>query len=149
LFVANSRHLVLARIKYQLSVFNKNSTLKSPKISYKIPESAVSGTLLISGFQIFAADAACQNRAPRDLFTHPTKKNAFVIPRFLPESLGPVAVQGDTLRPPKQLNDARDGMAQTRLPEVAVGGHVSLLVAECQNSGGPALEAEKTLRCQV
>ena len=61
LFVANSRHLVLARIK-------------TPKNSYKIHESAVSGTLLTSGFQIFVADAAFQNRAPRDFFTHRTKK---------------------------------------------------------------------------
>ena len=28
----------------------------------------------MSGFQIFAADAAFQNRAPRNFFTHPTKK---------------------------------------------------------------------------
>jgi len=45
LIVANSRHLVLA-------------TIKTPKNSYKIPTSAVSGTLLMSGFQIFAPDAA-------------------------------------------------------------------------------------------
>jgi len=69
LFVANSRHLVLARIK-------------TPKNSYKIPESAVSCTLLMSGFQIFAADAALQNRAARDFFTHPTKKNAQSFPDF-------------------------------------------------------------------
>ena len=60
---ANSRHLVLARIK-------------TPKNSYKIPGSAVSDTLLMSGFQKFAADTSFQNRAPRDFFTHPTKKNA-------------------------------------------------------------------------
>jgi len=63
LFVANSRHLVLARIK----------TPKNPyKISYKIPESAVSGTLLMSGFQKIYA---------------PNQKKCPVIPRFLPESL--------------------------------------------------------------
>ena len=58
MFVANSRHLVLARIK-------------TPKNSYKIPESAVSN---MSGFQNFAPDAAFQNLALRDFFTHPTKK---------------------------------------------------------------------------
>jgi len=69
LFVANSRHPVLA-------------TIKTPKISYKIPESAVSCTLLMSGFQIFAAHTAFQNRAARDFFTHPTKKNALSFPDF-------------------------------------------------------------------
>jgi len=69
LFVANSRHLVLARIKTQ-------------KNSYKIHESAVSGTLLMSGFKNFAVDAAFQNRAPRDFFTHPTKKNDLSFPDF-------------------------------------------------------------------
>jgi len=37
-------------------------------------ESAVSGTLLMSGLKSFAVDAAFENRAPRDIFTHPTKK---------------------------------------------------------------------------
>ena len=69
LFVANSRQLVLARIK-------------TPKNSYKIPERAVSCTLLMSGFYIFAADAAFQNRAARDFFTHPTKKNALSFPDY-------------------------------------------------------------------
>ena len=45
-------------------------------------ESAVSGTLLMSGFQIFAADAAFQNHAQRDFLTHPTKKNALSSPDF-------------------------------------------------------------------
>jgi len=36
----------------------------------------------MSGFQIFAADATFQNRAARDLFTHPTKKNALSFPNF-------------------------------------------------------------------
>jgi len=61
LFVAKSRHLVLARIK-------------TPKNSYKIHESTVSCTLLMSGVKNFAGDATFQNRAPRDIFTHPTKK---------------------------------------------------------------------------
>jgi len=69
LFVANSRHLVLARTK-------------TPKNPHKIPESAVSCTLLLSGFQIFAADAAFQNRAAREFFTHPTKKNTLSFPDF-------------------------------------------------------------------
>jgi len=69
LFVANSRHLVLARIK-------------TPKNSYKIPKSAVSGTLLMAGFHIFAADAAFQNRAPRDFFYAPNQKNALSFPDF-------------------------------------------------------------------
>jgi len=69
LFVANSRHLGSAKTK-------------TPKNLYKIPESAVSCTLLMSGFQIFAADAAFQNRTARDFFTHPTKKNALSFPDF-------------------------------------------------------------------
>ena len=70
MFVVNSRHLVLARIK-------------TPKKSYKISENAVSDTLLMSGFQIFAADAAFQNRALRDdLFTHLTTKNALSFQDF-------------------------------------------------------------------
>jgi len=36
----------------------------------------------MSGFQIFAAHAAFQNRAARDFFTHPTKKNALSFPDF-------------------------------------------------------------------
>jgi len=36
----------------------------------------------MSGFQIFAAEAAFQNRAARDFFTHPTKKNALSFPDF-------------------------------------------------------------------
>jgi len=60
LFVANSRHLLIARIK-------------TPNNSHKIPKSAVSCTLLMSGFQIFAGDAQ---------YTHPTKKNALSFPDF-------------------------------------------------------------------
>jgi len=48
----------------------------------QIPECAVSDTLLMSGFQNFAADAAFKNRAPRDFFTHRTKKNAISFPDF-------------------------------------------------------------------
>jgi len=36
----------------------------------------------MSGFQIFAADTTFQNRAARDFFTHPTKKNALSFPDF-------------------------------------------------------------------
>jgi len=36
----------------------------------------------MSDFQIFAADAAFQNRVARDFFTHPTKKNALSFPDF-------------------------------------------------------------------
>jgi len=69
MFVVNSRHLVLARIK-------------TPKKTHKISESAVSDTLLMSGFQIFAADATFQNRALRDFFTNPTTKYALSFPDF-------------------------------------------------------------------
>jgi len=62
LFVANSRHLVLARIK-------------TPKNSYKTPESAVSCTLQMAGFRI------SKSRCVR-FFTHPTKKNALSFPVF-------------------------------------------------------------------
>jgi len=55
----------------QTPCFSEN---KNTKNSYKIPKSAVSCTLLMSGFQIFAADAAFPNRAARDFFTHPAKK---------------------------------------------------------------------------
>jgi len=69
MFVVNSRHLVLARIK-------------TPKKSYKKSESAVSNTLLMSGFQIFAADAAFQNRALHDVFMNSTTNNALSFPDF-------------------------------------------------------------------
>ena len=36
----------------------------------------------MSGFQIFAADAAFQNHAARNFFTHPTKGNALSFPDF-------------------------------------------------------------------
>jgi len=36
----------------------------------------------MSGFQIFAADAAFQNRAARDFFTYQTKKNVLSFPDF-------------------------------------------------------------------
>ena len=62
MFVANSRHLLLARIQI-------------PKNSWKRPKSAVSGTLLKSGFQI------SKSRSARFFFfTHPTKKNALSFP---------------------------------------------------------------------
>jgi len=67
LFVANSRHLVSE---------NKN-TKKLMQNTRK-----GSGTLLMTGFQIFAADAAFQNHAQRDFLTHPTKKNALSSPDF-------------------------------------------------------------------
>jgi len=57
---------------------------------------------------------------------------------------GPVNVQGGALRPPYQLNYARDGMPQTRLPEVAAGGHVSPLVAKCQNSGAVKIPCQNS-----
>jgi len=72
--VANSRHLVLARIK-------------TPKKSYKISESAVSDTLLKSGFQNFAAHVAFLNRALRDVFNLPNQKKCPIIPKFLPAIL--------------------------------------------------------------
>jgi len=69
LFVVNSRHLILARIK-------------TSKNSYKIHESVVSGTLLMSGFQILTDNAAFQNRAPHDFLTYSTKTNALSFPDF-------------------------------------------------------------------
>jgi len=74
MFVVNSRHLVLERIK-------------TPKKSYKISEIAVSDTLLISGLQIFAGDAAFQNRALRDFSYALNHKKSPIIARFLPESM--------------------------------------------------------------
>jgi len=68
-FVVNFRHLVLARIK-------------TPKKSCKISESAVSDTLLMSGFQIFAPDAAFQNRALRDFWYALNQKSALSFPDF-------------------------------------------------------------------
>ena len=68
LFVVNSRHIVLARIK-------------TPKESYQTPENAFSDTLLMSGFRIFAADALC------DFFFAPNQGKCPIISKFLPESL--------------------------------------------------------------
>ena len=67
LSVVNSRHLVLAKIK-------------KLKKSYKILENAVSDTLLMSVFQMFAADA------PRDFFLAPTRKLPYHS-QILPENL--------------------------------------------------------------
>jgi len=55
LSVVNSRHLVSARIK---------THKKAPKI----PTNALSDALLMSGFQIFAADAAIENCTSHNFF---------------------------------------------------------------------------------
>jgi len=70
--VNSSKEIVCCQL--QTPCFSEN---KTPKNSNKIPESAVSGTLLMSGFQIFAAIAAIENRATRDFFTHPTTSEKY------------------------------------------------------------------------
>ena len=69
LFFANSRHLVLARIK-------------TPKNSYKTPESAVSCTLQMAGFRI--------SKSLRAFFYAPNQEKCPIIPSFLPESQSPI-----------------------------------------------------------
>jgi len=85
LWVSPSKEIVCCQL--QTPCFSEN---KNTKNSYKIPESVVFWTLLMSGFQIFAADAAFQNRAQRDFFTHPTKRNALSFPDFAQKACGSV-----------------------------------------------------------
>jgi len=75
----NSRHLVLARIT-------------TPQKSYKILEDAVSDTLLMSGFWIFAADAL------HDFFSRTNQNKCSIITRFLPAAHNLVDVNYDTVQ---------------------------------------------------
>ena len=68
----------------QTPCFSEN---KNTKKSHKIPENAVSDTLLMSGFQIFAADAALYISRSARFFFAPNQEKCPIIPRFLPESL--------------------------------------------------------------
>ena len=87
LWVSSSKEIVCCQL--QTPSFSEN---KNTQKSHKKPESAVSCTLLMSGFQIFAADATFQNRAARDFFTHPTKKNALSFPNLCQKAWQPVRV---------------------------------------------------------
>jgi len=69
--MSTSKEIVCCEL--QTPCFREN---KIPRISYKMLESAVANTLLMSGFQKFAGDAALQNRAPRESDYAPNHKNA-------------------------------------------------------------------------